>query len=299
MLDPESEQIRELYALYGLAMNVAQNLERELAMLLAVFDSAGLMTAWDYDARLAENFDSTFGTLATRFQDLSKLQYEELNARLSKAVGDRNDLAHHYFWDRAVQFNSSNGRAQMIAELDAMRERFEALDEELTALARECAGRRGMSAEALKANKAACIAELLSGSKDKYDPKLAPNPVEIIAVYESRYDRGSKYPLVFASRDGRYLILGEKGLCYGPQNISLEELVVKEPFEKALPAEVNPRPKKSAPWNFAITLANGYILRVRQENVDGQARIRFGLRKLRPIKEIRTTDKGTSEMKPI
>src|ERR1700677_85023 len=99
MLDPESEQIREVYAFFGLAMYLAQNLERALAMLLAVLGEAKPMTAWDYDARLAENFQSTFGALVTRFVELAGSDHVTLSTQLEKAVVDRNDLAHHYFWE--------------------------------------------------------------------------------------------------------------------------------------------------------------------------------------------------------
>ena len=110
MLDPESEQIREVYALFGLALYLAQCLERELAMLLAVFVEAELMTVWDYDARFAESFQFTFGSLVTKFTEVAGSEHPRLTGQLAKAVDDRNDLAHHYFWDRAVRFSSTEGR---------------------------------------------------------------------------------------------------------------------------------------------------------------------------------------------
>ncbi len=87
-------------------------------MLLAVFGEAELMTVWDYDARLAENFQSTFGALVTKFAELAGPRHVRLTEQLKKAVDDRNDLAHQYFWDRVSQFCSSDGRAQMITELN-------------------------------------------------------------------------------------------------------------------------------------------------------------------------------------
>ena len=282
MLDPESEQIREVYALFGLAMYLAQGLERGLGMLLAVFGETKLMTAWDYDARLAENFQSTFGALVTKFAALADSEHVKLTDQLAKALDDRNDLAHHYFWDRAMQFCSSDGRAQMITELHRMRDRFESLDEELAELARQCVKRRGLSVEALEAYAAVHMEELLAGVVEPHNPEHVPNPIEIVAAYEWRVDSTVKSKLVLASKDGRYLILGEKGLCYGPQNIAAQDLVVKTHFEKALPATVNPRPKKAARWNFAVPLANGYILCARPDEMNGKPMVRFGLHRLRP-----------------
>jgi hypothetical protein len=279
MLDADSEQIREVYAFFGLAMNKAQNLEEGLAMFIAVFGDSKLMTAWDYDARFAESFESTFGTLVTKFAELSRPNHEELNEQLKKAADDRNFLAHHYFWDRTVQFCSFEGRAQMIEELLRMGNRFESLDKELRQLARGIAQQRGLKREDLQARIAAHKEELLSGAAKPYRPERVPNPIEIVGAYEWRVDGTIKSKLVLTSEDGKYLVLGERGLCYGPQNIPAKELVVKVHFSMALPVAVNPRPKKSAPWNYAIIFGKGYILRVQPGEVDSKSVCRFGLHK--------------------
>lgn len=282
MLDAESEQIREVYALFGLAIYLAQNLERELAMALAVSGKHKPLTAWDYDARLAENFASTFGALSTRFVEAIAKQNPVLAERISKAVDSRNDLAHHYFWNRAVQFCSAEGRNEMITELQMIGHEFESLDDEVTDVARNWAEQKGLAVETLQAHSATIMEEMLNGSRKPYDPELVPNPVEIVAAYEWRAAARVKSKLVLEAKDGRYLLLGEKGLCYGPGNIPATELSLKTEFQKALPAQVNPRPKTSVPWNFALLLENGYILRARRDDVNGNPVIRFGLRRTKP-----------------
>src|SRR5258707_168364 len=67
MADSKSQQIRDVYAHYGHAMNQAQNVEESLAILLAVSFESNPMTAWDYDARIAANFQANFKDLVTRF----------------------------------------------------------------------------------------------------------------------------------------------------------------------------------------------------------------------------------------
>jgi hypothetical protein len=282
MLDAESEQIREVYAFFGLAMSRAQNLEEGLTMLIAVFGDSKLMTAWDYDARFAESFDSPFGKLVTKFAELSMPDQEELNEQLKKAVDDRNFLAHHYFWNRAVQLCSFEGRLQMIEELLRMGDRFESLDNELRQLARGIAQQRGLKREDLQAQIAAHGEELLSGAAKPFRPERVPNPIKIVGAYEWRTTGTIKSKLVLTSDDGKCLILGERGLCYGPQNIPANELITKTDFEKALPATVNPRPKKSTLWNYGIELANGFVLRARSDEINGKPVCRFGLRKTKP-----------------
>jgi hypothetical protein len=67
-------------------MYQAQCLERGLAMVLATLNPER-MTAWDYDARLAENFDSTFGQMVTRFAEVAGDRQPELLEKLKKASG--------------------------------------------------------------------------------------------------------------------------------------------------------------------------------------------------------------------
>ena len=176
MLDAESQQIREVYAMYGLAMYHAQCLERGLAMTIAVLNSERL-TTWDYDARLAEQFESTFGQLVLRFAELTGEKHSQLVVKLGSAVDDRNKLTHHYFWERAVAFCSVDGRNEMLHELATIGDRFISLDGELSELT------AGMvSEEVLRTH----IDRLLSGAEEPHDPKLVQNPTVLVAAYEWR-----------------------------------------------------------------------------------------------------------------
>jgi hypothetical protein len=277
LLDAESEQIREVYAYFGLAMYVAQNLERELAMLLAILGKTEMSTAWDYDARLAQSFESTFGTLVTQFGEIAAREYAELHAQLEMAVESRNDLAHHYFWDRAVPFSSRTGRDDMLEELQSLVNTFESLDKTLTRLTRNVAAQKGLPEEKLRIHLENTLKALQLGKAKVYRPEQVPNPVEITGAYEWRAGSVVKSGLILKSDGGQYLIVGEKGLCYGPQDIPTDELLVRAEFQKALPALVNPRPKKSPPWTFAFSLANGYILNTRSDLQNDRQVCRFAL----------------------
>jgi hypothetical protein len=48
--------------------------------------------------------------------------------RLEGSVTDRNWLVHTYWWERQAQFNTSEGRAAMLAELQAMVVQFQQND---------------------------------------------------------------------------------------------------------------------------------------------------------------------------
>ncbi|HEX7423358.1 MAG TPA: hypothetical protein VF311_05665 [Terriglobales bacterium] len=285
MLDSESEQIREVYAMYGLAMYHAQCLERGLAMAIAVLNSERL-TAWDYDARLAESFESTFGLLVTRFAEMVGNNHQQLLVKLMGAVDDRNKLTHHYVWDRAVAFCSVEGRNEMLRELASIGDRFASLDEEVSEVTNPF-----ITEEVLQTH----LEKLLSGAEVPHDPKRVQNPIVLVAAYEWRVggSENFKSKLILASEEGKYLVLGERGLCFGPQTIPAEELFMKVDFAKALPAKVNPRPRKAKAWNFAIRLANGYELRVHPDELNGKPVCRFGLHRIKAMKKSSTKVSGT------
>lgn len=278
MLDPESEQIREVYAWFGLAIHNGQCLERELAMLLAGSATSERFTAWDYDDCLAGNFESTFGALVTMFSTVAGLAEKRLLVGLEKAVEERNELIHRYFWNRAVQFISTEGRSQMISELKGFATRFDSLDNEISELTHDLMERKGVSQEVVQAH----LVSLLAGAATPHDPTRLRSPVVITAACEWRAGDSVKSAIIFISDAGN-LVLGEKGLCLGPQGIPTEHLKVKAEFSKAFPANVNPKPKKAGSWNYVIQLANSYELRVRPDERHGKQIVRFGLRR-RPAK---------------
>jgi hypothetical protein len=283
VLDPQSEQIREVYALYGLAMYQAQCLERQLAMLVAIWNPTVRFTAWDFDDRLAQNFESTFGILVTMFSEKSSTAEKPLLIKLENAVVKRNDLAHCYFWNRAVELNSTGGRGEMIQELNALINLFGSLDAEVTELTRNLMEEKGVAQDVVRKE----LEKLLSGVEAPYDPKRLRNPVQITAAYEWRIGEEVKCGIIFHSDAGN-LLLGEKGLCFGPQQIPTEQLKPRAEFAKALPATVKPKPKKAGSWTYMIPLANSYELRVRPDELNGKPVVRFWLRRKasRPNKEL-------------
>jgi hypothetical protein len=197
---PESLQIREVYAYFGLAMYEAQNLERQLAMLLGILGKTEMSTPWDYDARLADGFQSTFGTLVTDFGRLAPAEDAEVHAQLEAAVRSRNDLAHHYFWDRALQFASSKGRNGMLEELRELVSTFESANKALTRLTRRVAAQKGLPEEKLRIHAENELEALRSGREKVYRPERVPNTVEIVEAYEWRADSGVKVGLIFKSK---------------------------------------------------------------------------------------------------
>jgi hypothetical protein len=145
-VDLESDQIREVYASFGLAFYFAQILEQTVAMLLATLFGPGedWLKEHGIGDLLDQNFRTTFGRLAKQLEGRVS---PDLIKAIGKTVEDRNKLAHHYFWDHAVEFTKTDGRTAMIAELDEMKDRFIHLNDELEALQAQWRAEVGMSDE--------------------------------------------------------------------------------------------------------------------------------------------------------
>ena len=129
-MDPDSEQVKDVFAHFGLAIFQAQALERQLAITLATKYGPGptRISREQFDDILEGLFSRTLGQLVKELRKLANLSDDEVD-QLQEALSKRNWLAHSYFWERAVEFLSESGRNVMIGELREAACSFETLDE--------------------------------------------------------------------------------------------------------------------------------------------------------------------------
>jgi hypothetical protein len=87
---------------------------------------------WESDvgAFMDRHFKATMGRMMKTLRDVTRVD-NDLEQRLSEALRSRNWLAHDFFRERAVEFMSAPGRAQMIAEVDRCRDLFLSAAEQL------------------------------------------------------------------------------------------------------------------------------------------------------------------------
>lgn len=151
LIDPESHQIREVYARFGLAIHMAQALERTLAIALATVCGPGprKITRKRYDSLLQSNFEKTLGQLVAKLGKSVVAIPEASEHTLSEALRKRNWLVHSYFWERAVSFNRKEGRQSMIDELQALSEYFEKIDVKFSAVVRAWGEKHGVTQQVI------------------------------------------------------------------------------------------------------------------------------------------------------
>ena len=155
-LDPEADQIRQVYAKYGVAMYYAQVLEHGLANFI-VASRAG-ETGIDPQRLWDELFAMTMGQQMRQALMEAELS-NTLIDRLKRALRIRNVLAHHYFRERAEQMLSVHGRISMLDELEDMRAELEATDNALEPITHRLLEAKGVSRAMLEAELARMHAE--------------------------------------------------------------------------------------------------------------------------------------------
>ena len=118
--EPDDYGSKEVFAFFGLASYHAQVLEKGLTIIVVAFRCKGLhITRNEFDALYTEHNKITLGQLLNKARKSIPIP-NEVDAILEEALLKRNWLVHHYFADRAVQFNTEIGRRQMLSELKAL-----------------------------------------------------------------------------------------------------------------------------------------------------------------------------------
>jgi uncharacterized protein YutE (UPF0331/DUF86 family) len=170
----EEDQVRDVYAFYGLAMYWAQCLEQSIFVHLIFLDfypnnikSLKNSTEWtsDFVAYEEKELGKTMGRLLQKLKDEGQ-PTEEVTSLLTVALQKRNWLAHSYFSQRSVELTVQNGRSQMITELQAMIEMFMQATAELDKISKPIARSYGYTEEM----EAKAMVEMLAEMNSKQNP---------------------------------------------------------------------------------------------------------------------------------
>jgi hypothetical protein len=114
-------QVRDVYGEHGAAISEAQLLENYLGY--AIVAAQDLASSESLASEMALVSRRSMGQLIRRLRELIPIA-SSFDARLDMALERRNWLAHRYFSDRAMPFQTESGRAEMIRELDEIGEEF-------------------------------------------------------------------------------------------------------------------------------------------------------------------------------
>jgi len=127
--------VKETYAFYGLAVYIAQVLERSaINLAFAISLPEVNLATRELAEELNRKFEKkTLGNLLHFCRDFADID-GDLEAKLFDALATRNRLVHSYFWERAEDFLSQTGQLQMKEELQVIIGQLEQADELLEGL---------------------------------------------------------------------------------------------------------------------------------------------------------------------
>lgn len=153
-----SEQCKEVYAHFGLAMYRAQCVEQSIIQLLIFFyffpehaPSFNSKEQWEtnFDAFTGDLSSKTMGQLIKKLRDIQAID-DEADSKLRSALKKRNWLAHSFFVDHALTFLSEEGRLKMVQELETCTAYFNEIEEILNPIAYSLGEKYGLTQEKLR-----------------------------------------------------------------------------------------------------------------------------------------------------
>lgn len=151
--EDHGEQVKEIYARFGLAIYQAQCLEHGLVNALVMLDlipnerhKAKSRSEWEdlVDSFMDSKFELTLGRLIKALAAVTGVP-DNLSQDLASALRLRNYLAHHYFRERSEAFVNAAGRRRMFDELVEWHNQLSKADDELSLVVAPAADRAGLT----------------------------------------------------------------------------------------------------------------------------------------------------------
>ena len=152
MTPEDQESLKRLYIALGMAMHIAQLVEKELALVLllpAHSEAKRLPTADEIAKTKGEVDRMTFGQLLRRLKRVATIS-PEFEKRLDEGLRRRNYLIHHFFDLYGADMCISSVREKMIAELKAIHGLLHPLYRKFSELSYESFKAWGMTDEQIR-----------------------------------------------------------------------------------------------------------------------------------------------------
>lgn len=162
-LDYDSQQRRETFALYGLAMYHAQCFEKSLVIIVsAAYNNEYLKSDFNKREELfSSSFKKTTGQLVSKLKEMVKIP-DDFENTLIVAVKKRNWLAHDYFWENSYSIMTTEGREKMINELQELSDYFSKMDERMVNMYQKIFNKIGLTEEVVLNH----LSEILKKNKE-------------------------------------------------------------------------------------------------------------------------------------
>jgi hypothetical protein len=259
-MENASEQIRELYARFGLAYYESEVLHRSLCVIYALgtFEKPESITRPRLDEKLTYAYSLTFGRVINETKHIFST---EIQNKLDIALAKRNYLAHKFWFEKNYLMFREQGVIKLHDELMKYVDYFTSLDKIIQNYFRPIRQKFGITDELLKSE----YERLLDGKPD--DPLISQRPLKklerIINAWDVEIEEGINTQ-VFETDDGYFWQLCDVGLGWSIFSEQESSWKLNKEIQQFLPVNLNPRPAISEPWNYEFQLSKGAIFFIKR-----------------------------------
>ena len=252
-LSASQEEVREVFARFGRSYYFAEVLHRGLCNIYVAHQlpESRMVTRYRVEEHLSLAFKMTLGQVWNAIAANYSPGTQDV---LTEAIDRRNFLAHHFWSERVHLLPASDGRGEMVKELDEAAEFFQRADALVESQSPDILERMGLDDSHFKA----ALEDIEKGSPpEPLRSQRRPKKMEtVVNAYEEQ-------TLFFETEDGVIWQLSDEGLgwCrYDKADPSWTKSVRLAPY---LPATFNPKPAKVGAWHYDLVLGEGATLLVR------------------------------------
>ena len=224
---------------------------------LATFEKAEDITRPRIEEKLALAFSLTLGQIVEKTKGVFS---GGIQRRLEVALDKRNYLAHRCWFDRSPLMSSGPDL------LDASRSSLNSsnLFGELAKRFRQSRPRRqamGLTDELIQES----FDKLIAGEPDEplISQRLLKKQERIVRVWDVKVG-DNLVTQIFETEDGCLWQFCDVGLGWTRLEEPAPEWTINERLQEYLPANINPRPSITEPWNYEFHLAKGAVLWVKR-----------------------------------
>jgi hypothetical protein len=252
--------IKEVFAQFGAAYYHSEVLHRGLCNIyaLATFGRAEDVTRPRIEEKFAVAFSLTLGQMVEKTKELFP---SDLQQRLEVALDRRNYLALHFWFERSPLMFSEQGLLELRQELLELTDLFSELDEAITEYFKPKRQAMGLTDESIQES----FDKLIAGEPDEpfISQRLLKKREHIVRAWDVKVG-DNLIAQIFETEDGCLWQFCDVGLGWTHFEKPAPDWAINERLQKYLPANINPRPPITEPWNYAFNLAKGVVLWVKR-----------------------------------
>jgi hypothetical protein len=259
-METQEQLVKEVFAQFGAAYYHSEVLHRGLCNIyaLATFEKAEDITRPRIEEKLALAFSLTLGQIVEKTKGVFS---GGMQRRLEVALDKRNYLAHRFWFERSPLMFSEPDLLGLRQELLELTNLFGELDEAITESLDPRRQAMGLTDDLIQE----LFDKLIAGEPDEplISQRLLKKQERIVRVWDVKVG-DNLVTQIFETEDGCLWQFCDVGFGWTRLEKPAPEWTINERLQEYLPANINPRPSITEPWNYEFHLAKGAVLWVKR-----------------------------------